>query len=70
MSHITEKKRLEKEQLACMYAKDLTVVRQSDVEDNEAIELVTTTTVKKDETDENHKHNHSDPDLGLNFNQV
>ena len=38
LSHLTEKKRLEKEQLACMYAKDLAVVRQSDVEDDDTIQ--------------------------------
>ena len=52
LSHLTESKRLEKEQLACMYAKDLAVVRQHDIEDDEAIQQIINEPPNEEEIEE------------------
>lgn len=40
LSSLTEKKRLQREQLACMYSRDLIIARNQDVNDEEAIQSV------------------------------
>ena len=40
LGSLTEKKRLQREQLTCMYARDLVLARGQDVEDDDAIMAV------------------------------